>query len=37
MSSGAELPMFLIRSSSGMAPAGPADGCCGDIVADDGA
>lgn len=34
MSSEAELPMLLMTSSSGMAPAGLADGCCGDIDAD---
>lgn len=33
MSSGWELPMLLMTSSSGMA--GPGDGCCDDIDADD--
>lgn len=35
MSSGCELPMPLMTSSSGFAPAGPGDGCCDDIGADD--
>lgn len=35
MSSGTELPMFWMTSSSGTNPAGDGDGCCADIGADD--